>query len=118
MREKQGRLAVGLARAAPLYPALADRLGPINEALRRINVGRMDFLPYDQEVPGYHVHMRAELTPQGPGRPPQIGHWQIEIARDGADHVLYLQGKSGAAGELGEIVFLCGPTEESEALST
>jgi hypothetical protein len=110
------RLTVPLARAAALYPALADRLAPINQALRSINVGRVDYLPFDAPAAGYHVHMRAELTPQGAGRPPQVGHWQIEISRDDSDHALYLQGKHGAAGELGEIVFRCGATEESEAI--
>ena len=93
-----------LSRAAELFPGLADMLSPINEALRRINMGRMEFLPYDHPVAGYRVHMRAELTPQGPNRPPQVGHWQLEIQRDDAPHVLYLQGKAGADGELGELV--------------
>lgn len=110
------RLSVPLARVEALYPGLADRLAPINQALRSINFGHVDFLPFDTPAPGYHVHMRAELTPQGEGRPPQVGHWQIEISRDDSDHALYLQGKNGAAGELGEIVFRCGATDESEAL--
>lgn len=93
-----------LSRAGDLFPGLADILAPINEALRRINMGQGEFLPYDHPVAGYQVHMRAELTPQGPNRPPQVGHWQLEIQRDDAPHVLYLQGKAGADGELGELV--------------
>ena len=93
-----------LSQAGELFPGMAELLAPINEALRRINMGRMEFLPYDHPVSGYQVHMRAELTPQGPDRPPQVGHWQLEIQRDDSPHVLYLHGKTGADGELGELV--------------
>lgn len=106
-----------LSQAGELFPAMAEMLAPINEALRRINMGRMEFLPYDHPVSGYQVHMRAELTPQGPDRPPQVGHWQLEIQRDDAPYVLYLHGKTGAEGELGELVFPPQAPSASEPVS-
>ena len=39
------RRIVPLSQVAPLFPAMADQLPAINEALRRINMGRMEFLP-------------------------------------------------------------------------
>lgn len=110
------RLAVPIARVAALYPGVAAVLPDINQALRNINFGQMDQLPYEATIEGYHLFIRAELEPMGTGRPPQIGHWQLEIARDGADHRLYLQGKASGSEELCEIVFVCGPTAESETL--
>ena len=103
-------------RAIPFFPALGDRLPEINQALRHINYGQMDYLPYDQSVPGYHLFMRAELTADGPGRPPRIGHWALEITRDDQDYILVLQGKERAHTEWADLIFPCGPTAASRAL--
>ncbi len=111
------RVSTTLARAGKLYPDLAPLLSPMNEAIRRINFGQMDILPYPEAVPGYSLYMRAELIPDGAGRPPQVGHWQIEMAREGHPYVLYLQGKHRGEEETGEMEFRCGPTAESRELS-
>jgi hypothetical protein len=104
-------------RAIALYPALGDRLPAINQALRHINYGQMDYLPYDEAVPAYHLYMRAELTAEGPGRPPRVGHWALEITRDDRDYILVLQGKQRAQAEWADLIFPCGPTAESRALT-
>jgi hypothetical protein len=112
------RMFVPISQAAGLYPDLAPLLPAINQALRHINFGQMDHLPYYDAIAGYRLHMRAELLPQGTGRPPHIGHWQLEVSRDGAPHVLYLQGKANSGEELCEVVFPCGPSAASEGLQS
>ncbi len=107
------RRIVPLSQVATLFPAMADQLPAINEALRRINMGRMEFLPYENPITGYELHMRAKLTPQGEGRPPQVGHWQLEVAGP-EPCVLYLHGKVGEGGELGELAWPPGSAPDAE----
>lgn len=99
-----------------LFPDMAEQLPHINKALRNINFGKMDYLPYDQPIDGYQLAMRAEIVPQGPSKPPSMGHWQIEVSRNEKTYRLLLQGKADKGQELAEIVFLCGPCEESARL--
>lgn len=104
-----------LSQAGEFFPRMAHLLPSLNEALRNINFGKMDHLPFYDEVSGYQVAMRAPLLPQGTERPPAIGHWQVEISRDDKPWVLLLQGKSQSGEETGRLVFLCDdpnpPTE-------
>ncbi len=88
----------------PWFPGLVPWLAELNRSLRNINFGRMDHLPYYEPLTGYRLAMRADLVPQGSPRPPALGHWQIEITRDGAAYRLLLQGKACDEGELGELV--------------
>lgn len=97
-----------------LFPDLAPLLPEINKALRNINFGRMDYLPYEQPVPGYELAMRSEIRPQGTGKPPAMGHWQIEVIRHDHPYRLILQGKADKQLEMAELVFLCGPSPESD----
>jgi hypothetical protein len=91
--------------AAPYFPGLAAHLAPINQALRQINFGQMAHLPYYEAVPGYTLTIRAPLEPQGPGRPPAVGHWQLEVARDDRSYRLLLQGRARGPQELAELWF-------------
>lgn len=100
-----------------LFPEMQGLLPEINRALRQINFGKMEWLPYDKEISGYHLHMRAALSPQGEGRPPAVGHWQLEVSRDDRSYVLLLQGKVSGQSELGTLVSPCGPQPEFEQLS-
>lgn len=99
-----------------LFPAMEPLLPGINQALRQINFGKMDWLPYDREVPGYHLHMRAALTPQGEGRPPAVGHWQLEVSREDRSYVLLLQGKASGQNELAVLVSPCGKLKDFQEL--
>ncbi len=105
------RKVIPLDACSELFPELAQELPGINQALRNINFGKMDFLPYENAVPGYQLAMRADLRPQGDGKPPAMGHWQIEVIRDDAPYRLYLQGKAKAGQELAEIVVMCESEE-------
>jgi hypothetical protein len=91
-----------------LFPDLADRLPSINQALRNINLGKMDYLPYEESQPGYGLSMRTDLIPQGAGRPPAMGKWQLEVVREDTSYRLLLQGKAQEGEEWAEIVFPCG----------
>ncbi|MEB3102976.1 hypothetical protein [Ferviditalea candida] len=71
-----------LSRIAPWFDDRLDFLMEINDALRNINFGRMDHLPYYETIEGYRLFMTAELAPQGPGKPPSVGHWQLVIQRE------------------------------------
>lgn len=77
---------------------------PINDALRNINLGKMDYLPYESVIEGYQFFMRAELIPQGSTRPPAMGHWQIEIVPEHQIHRLFLQGKIKGTDHMAELV--------------
>ncbi|WP_207711504.1 hypothetical protein [Sulfobacillus harzensis] len=103
---------VPLEDCRDLFPHFGQRLAAINQALRHINLGKMDFLPYEEEVPGYQLTMRSVLIPQGVGRPPGMGKWQIEVIREGVEYQLILQGKVKAGQELGEVAFPCGDGAE------
>lgn len=111
---KGWRKIVALDDCTELFPALAERLSGINQALRNINFGKMDFLPYEEAVSGYRLTMRSELIPQGVGKPPGMGKWQLEVVRDDTDYVLILQGKAKAGQELAEISFPCGDSPERQ----
>lgn len=100
-----------------VFPAIALRLSEINRALRQINFGKMEWLPYDEVIEGYHLSMKAELTPQGKGRPPAVGHWHLEITRDDRTYFLLLQGKARGTVELAELVCPCGLSEEVAQLA-
>lgn len=93
-----------LQEALPLFPGLKNRLESINAALRNINLGKMDYLPYEEIIEGYHLYMRAELVPQGSGRPPAMGHWQIEVVPDQKPYRLLLQGKIRGTEPMAELV--------------
>lgn len=108
----EDRRVLPLSQVARWFPAMAEQLPAINEALRRINMGRMEFLPYESPLAGYELHMRAKLTPQGADRPPQVGHWQLEVTGPAAPCVLYLHGKVGEGGELGELAWPPGTAPE------
>ena len=107
------RKNVDIASCAKLFPDMAELLPEINKALRNINFGKMDFLPYETPIDGYQLAMRSEIVPQGPGKPPAMGHWQIEISRQGYPYLLMLQGKAGKGTEFAELVFPCGRSPES-----
>lgn len=108
------RKMVPLDDCLDLFPALSSRLHEINRALRNINFGKMDYLPYEEAVPGYDLSMRTDLIPQGAGKPPSMGHWQLEVSRQDAECILVLQGKAQNDQELAEIVYPCGPNLESQ----
>lgn len=108
------RKMVLLSECLPLFPDLADSLDAMNRALRNINFGKMDYLPYEEEIPGYHFAMRTDLIPQGAKKPPAMGHWQLEVTRDNALYSLYMQGKAKDGQELGEISFPCGRSTDSD----
>ncbi len=95
-----------------LLPELNESLDLINQALRNINMGKMDHLPYYAAVPGIHVLMQAELSPQGDKRPPAVGHWQLLIAKDGAPYHVCLHGKVKGAAERAEVIFVCPDTPQ------
>ncbi|MDA8194328.1 MAG: hypothetical protein M0Z53_10070 [Thermaerobacter sp.] len=95
-----------------LLPDIEELLAPLNQALRNINYGKMDHLPYYHAVAGYQFAMRADLEPQGDRRPPAIGRWQLEISREGSAYRIFLQGKTKGQSEIGDVVFLCGPAQD------
>lgn len=107
------RKVVPLDDCLDLFPGIAKQLHDINRALRNINFGKMDYLPYDESIPGYVLSMRTELIPQGSGKPPQMGHWQLEVTREDASGILVMKGKAQKDQELAEIVYPCGPDRES-----
>jgi hypothetical protein len=107
------RKSVPIESCQDLFPDLAQLLPEINKALRNINFGKMDYLPYETRCPGYQLTMRSEIVPQGPGKPPSMGHWQIEVSRQDYPYHLILQGKANTGTELGEIVFPCGASPDS-----
>ncbi len=109
---KEWRTTVPLNDCVDLFPLLANRLSEINQALRNINFGKMDFLPYEEEVTGYRLTMRSDLIPQGVGKPPAMGKWQLQVERLDADYVLILQGKAKAGQELADVSFPCGDSPE------
>ncbi len=96
--------SIALKEVLPLFPGLENRLEPINDALRNINRGKMDYLPYEMVIEGYQLFMRAELIPQGSTRPPAMGHWQIEIVPAHESHRLLLQGKIRGTEHMAELV--------------
>lgn len=110
---KHIRKMLPLSECLSFFPALANQLPAINQALRNINLGKMDYLPYDHATPGYELAMRSDMIPQGPGKPPSMGHWQIEVSREDTSYRLLLQGKAQQGQELAEILFLCESNEES-----
>jgi len=83
----------------------------LNQALRRINFGQWESLPYHEPRPGFVLAMRAELIPHGPGRPPGLGPWQLEIAPVGQPYVLRLEGRQSNGIDMGEL-FLCPETRD------
>lgn len=100
-----------LRDALPLFPGLEDQLEAINAALRNINLGKMDYLPYEAVIEGYEFYMRAELIPQGSTRPPAMGHWQIEVVPDNKPYRLFLQGKIRGTEPMAELVEWVQSTE-------
>lgn len=108
------RKSLPIDQCTSLFPALSTLLPEINKALRNINFGRMDYLPYEEAIAGYALAMRSEIKPQGPGKPPAMGHWQIEISRADHPYYLLLQGKADKGTELVELVFPCGLVAAAE----
>lgn len=108
---------VALSYLETWYPGLPAILIPVNQALRNINRGKMDYLPYSQATPGFSWYMEALLTPQGESKPPAIGHWQLRLSSpDGAEIVL--QGKSQEREERGMVIFRCPSPEREKALAS
>jgi hypothetical protein len=101
------RKLVPVSDCAELFPELQELLPAVNQALRNINRGKMDFLPYYAPVAGYALSMRADLIPQGSGKPPAMGRWQIEVTKHDASYRLLLGGKADRDTELAELIFLC-----------
>lgn len=95
-----------LALLAAWFDDKTEFLTEFNEALRNINRGRNDHLPYYETIPGYVILMMSELKPRGDNRPPSVGRWQLIIQRVDREYELVLQGlvKDGAA--VGELVVL------------
>lgn len=110
------RYTAPLPKIAPLIPEFASLLPAINQALRNVNLGKMDYLPYFYEIAGYTVSMTAILTPEGENRPPAVGHWQLFITPANRPYQVVLSGKaSRVGGERGEVVFWCPDTPEETA---
>lgn len=105
-----------LSKIAPWFDDRLDFLMEINDALRNINFGRMDHLPFYETIEGYRLFMVAELTPQGSGRPPSVGHWQLVIQREDKGYELALQGSFKKGESLGELVLLCEDAKLTEKL--
>lgn len=101
------RAQVPLSSIAPWFDDRLDFLTEVNEALRNINYGRIDHLPYYEPIPGYSLFMVSELTPSGSGRPPSVGRWQLVIQKEGKNYELALQGEIRQGQSLGELVLRC-----------
>lgn len=92
-----------------LSPWLDDRLEfltEFNDALRNINRGRNDHLPYYEALPGYKVLMISELKPRGENRAPSVGRWQLVIQREDRQVELVLQGLVLNGEGFGDLVVL------------
>ena len=89
----------------------SEFLAEFNEALRNINRGRNDHLPYYEKFPGYVILMMSELKPRGDNRPPSVGRWQLVIQRTDRQYELILQGQVKDGQAVGELVLL---SEEPE----
>lgn len=103
-------LAISLFRLDEWIPQFSGILTSVNKALRNINRGHMDFLPYSSEIEPFEWYMEAQLTPQGPDRAPSVGHWQIRIRHDNGMPDIILQGKSRDNEERGLLAFHCTDT--------
>ncbi len=110
-------LNISLSRLDEWIPGLAETLIEVNRALRNINRGKMDFLPYCNSIDTLEWYMEARLTPQGSNLPPTVGHWQIHIVQDGNKPDIILQGKSRAQDERGLLLFHCEGTPWQDAAS-
>ncbi|WP_207654652.1 hypothetical protein [Sulfobacillus sp. hq2] len=99
------------------YPGMGKTLIEVNAALRNINRGKMDFLPYTQPTENFTWYMEAVLTPQGENNPPAIGHWQLRLRATDDTFDIVLQGKSQEGNERGLIIFRA-PSPEREAALT
>ncbi|WP_197648381.1 hypothetical protein [Sulfobacillus thermosulfidooxidans] len=100
-------LSVSLFRLDEWVPGFSEILIAVNQSLRNINRGKMDFLPYSKTIESFEWFMEALLTPQGENRPPAVGHWQIRITHCHDLPDILLQGKSRNNEERGLLVFYC-----------
>ena len=112
-----GRYIVDMETAKNLVPELGEFLDLTNQALRNINMGKMDHLPYYQAVPKVQVLMQAELSPQGAGRPPAVGHWQLLITKENKPFQICLHGKIKGSTERAEVIFVCPNSEEESSVA-
>lgn len=106
-----------LVEIASLRPYYGENIAWIleyNDALRNINRGKADFVPYYEEIPGYALVMTAELRPRGTGKPPAVGLWQLAIRKREAPYELLLQGMVLKGIAYGTLALFC----ESETLWT
>ncbi|MCL4493755.1 MAG: hypothetical protein M1294_02970 [Firmicutes bacterium] len=103
-------LGISLLRLDEWIPGISQTLIEVNQALRNINRGKMDFLPYSKPIGSLEWYMEALLTPQGSNLPPAVGHWQIRIAQSENMPDIVLQGKSRAQDERGRLLFHCEGT--------
>jgi hypothetical protein len=111
------RYAIALSLLNDRYPDLTAILDPVNKALRNINRGKMDYLPYSTPVPPFKWYMEALLTPQGENRPPAIGHWQLRLVSD-QDGEILLQGKVQGEEEQGILIFHCPSSAWEQSLAS
>lgn len=106
------RLAqVPLSVLATWFDDRVDFLTEFNEALRNINRGRNDHLPYYETLPGYKVLMISELKPRGDNRAPSVGRWQLVIQREDRLVELVLQGLVLNGQGFGDLVVLGDASE-------
>ncbi len=111
------RYAIPLSLLDLQYAGLTNILSAVNKALRNINRGKMDFLPYSVPVPPFAWYMEALLTPQGENRPPAIGHWQLRLVSS-EDGEILLQGKSQGDEEQGTVIFHCSGSTWEQSLKS
>lgn len=94
------------------------QISEINSALRNVNLGKMDYLPYEAEVPGYTLSMSAILTPEGTKRAPAVGHWELHITPDLRPFEIILRGKSNQGQERADIGFWCPNSPEEDIVKS
>ncbi len=112
----QKRFQVPLSAAARWFENRLDFLAGINEALRNINRGKNDHLPYYESIPGYSLVMTSELKPRGDNKPPAVGKWQLTVRREDQNIELALQGLVRDGQSFGDLVLRCEDTELSAEL--
>ena len=110
-------LSISLSRLDEWIPGLGRTLTEVNHALRNINRGKMDFLPYSNSIDTLEWYMEARLIPQGQNLPPAVGHWQIHILQGENKPDIILQGKSRREDERGLLVFHCEKTSWEDIAS-
>lgn len=102
---------VKIASLRDFFPDLDGFLGDLNEALRNINRGRADHLPWYEEIPGLSLVLCSRLEPKGPGKPPAMGRWEVMVRLDGRPYELALRGMIREGSGVGDLTVLCGDAE-------